>query len=350
MNYVVLLNNEIQMKGNFPIIANLIKGKWQFHKTLSKGQTVDITKEFEEGLKGMFRESSSHFLKPFTVRRLYHEYFKYDSNEILRVLNIKSEIYEIQVQLHQNYTNTGRRLMLMDRDRGEQIDVTSFFEGDQERFLITSVFDFVNLINYVEYTRNALMLSNTFNMGIAFTVEGHRWMNLVSLKMSSVDNPFTWLYPRLGYSKVVHMLEGRPREVLLDEPQIFATAERGGHITYYTATPKDILTLLNIHLEEKLDITSAFAVQLMGVCFLKALGFRVESDVLPTTTPFYIITDENGATVDQSFRREDLVGDVWERSMLRSMLPVGLGYSRGDDKGENEAMRVLPEFERMRLT
>jgi hypothetical protein len=353
MNFLVLVNNELQMRNGSAVTANFVKGGWKFFKTLSRGEVKDITEEFEKELLILFNDGCTHFLKPFTTRRNYAgtrnsdgsvknpPYFNYDTNEILRVLNIKSEIYEIQAQLQEAYTSTDKKLNLRNFDTGETQDVTAKFLAEQEQFLISKIVAFSILVNHIERTRNTLMLANTYNMGIAFMVDNQRWMNLINVKMSSVDNPFIWLAPRLEYSKLVGMLTGKQREVNFNEPQIFSISERRGHTTYQAATPKDILSLLNINLTKKVDVSSVFVVQLMGVCFLNALGFRVETNLLPTTAVYYMSVDGEGNVLASSFNRDELSGNISERSILSGYL---------DNELQNLAGEFMPEFERMRLT
>jgi len=342
MNYMVLINNKLQMRGRNPVFASMVNNKWEFVKVMSRGNVTNISDEIHDEMQKIFRKEYSHYLKPFTIRRNFHEAFRYESNELLRVLNIKSEVYELQVELHKSGYMSGKRLKLMNRDLGEHTDVTEFFESDQEHFLTEAVIDYALFLHYIEHTRSHLVLMNTYNLGIAFMVDNKRWMNLLNLKVTSVDNPLSYMSHRLMYSKIVQMFEDKPREIKMDEPQIFKITERGGHILYYAATPKDTLTLLNIILPKPVDISSVFAYQLLGYCYLKALGFAVKTNALPTTAPLFMSLDADNKPLSTSFDRKDLSGSVVERSVLASFLE--------DELGGQLAGEYLPEFERMRLT
>jgi hypothetical protein len=233
---------------------------------------------------------------------------------------------------------------MLNNDLGERVNLIPFFLQDQERFLIQAIEAYSVIVNYIEYSRNATILANTYNMGIAFMVDKDRWMNLVNLKMISVDNPLSWLIkrPSLNYSRIVQFLDGRDIRRDFNEPQIFSINEKSGHMTYYCATSKDILSLLNINLNRYVPITSMFAVQLLGSCLLKALGFEVKTEFLPSTAIRYYTVDSDGNPAKNAWDRDELTGNVYELSMMSMYLEKELGSALAGE--------FLPEFEGMRLT
>ena len=347
MNFVVLINNEIQYEGRYPLLASYIKNEWRFYKTISRGSTQDITETFQKGLQLMFTDSPSHYLKPFTTRRSFTQYFSYESNEVLQILNIKSEIHEIQVQLHRNYKN-GRKLILMNLDKGEQTDVTEFFLKDRERFLTLAFVAFSKLIAHFELVRNRIVLSNVYHMGIAFIVDNKRWMNLINIDVSVIDNPFHWIMDEISYSKISPFFMKNEVQASYEDPYIFAAGDKGGHITYYTATTKDFLSFMNVNLPRPLDLRSPFLVQLFAVCCLRSLGFEVRTNMLPTVAP-YFVSIADGTVTGQSFNREQLTGDIVERSILLQMLTEELVHQFDEAEANLLVGELIPNFERMRL-
>ena len=343
MKYSVLINNTLQVRNSRPVFAGRKNGEWAYFETLSRGNEKEITESFNSGLRKMFSDAASHYLKPFTARRNFHEYFSYEVNEVLGVLHLRSEIYEAQVRLFEEYNEDDRSFEMLDADRGERVDLKPFFLEDQERFLTQAIEAYSVLIAHIEVNRNAMVLNNTYNMGIAFLVDGVRWMNIIDLRMSSINNPFSWLIkrPSIGYSKIVKFLNSGEINRDFREPQIFVMSEKHGNMSYHVATTKDILALLNINLSKPVSISSAFTVQLLGSCLLRGLGFELKTEFLPTTAPRYYTVDDEGSVAKSAWDRNELEGQIYELNILSSYLDKELGRQLAGE--------FLPEFEGMRL-
>lgn len=348
MKHVVLLNSALLIRNDTYVMASQENGKWQFTTAISKTNNKDITASINSDLLKLFEDSSEHYLKPFTKNREFETYFEFSLNEVAGFLNIKTEIYRIHTELFKQYV-TDSHFELLNVDTGKRINVTPFFLGDQERFLIQSIEEYSVLVNYIEYTRNSRVLNSTYRnmMGVAFFVDGQRWMDIVDLSIVGVENPISWLLNRPSLSKfnLIKSLNavrsGDTPDTNYLEPQLFKCQEALGNISYSVSTPRDILQLLHINIPKKLDISSMFAVQLIGVCILKALNFEVKTKVLPSSVVQYYTTNEGGKIVNISWESDDLTGKIGEVNILAEYL--------NKEIGKELSGMYFEEFERMRL-